>query len=189
VADAEKFDAILRDPHDERWSLPTEFSDGGATPKLTLKRTMLSKPARPPADGPKWEMFGDMAEFARQGAPEHTPQCLKVLLHDGTTWLPAGQMSAIKPGATVLVDLAVQGWYLNNRNKHKPQHTLVQWVQSVQVFSNGSGGGAGPSAGINLDAAIAQAEKEETHVADADTGIAVPRTTEAQPARKKPRRA
>lgn len=187
VIDAAKFDAILRGPHDERWSLPAEFPDStGQIPKLTLKRTMLSKGGRAPASGPNWDMFGDMADFAKQGAPDHTPQCLKVLLHDGATTLPASEMSAIKPGATVLVELAIQGWYLNNRNKHKPQHTVVQWVQSIQVFSNGAGGSAGAAAGINLDAAIAGAEREETHVAGPDTGIAVPR---AEQPRKKQRRA
>lgn len=188
VTDEAKFDAILHDPHDERWALPTEFADStGQLPKLTLKRTMLSKGGRPPAAGPDWDMFGDMADFARQGAPDHTPQALKVLLHDGASVLPAKQLHAIKPGATALVELAVQGWYLNNRNKHKPQHTLVQWVQSVQIFSNGTGGRSGAAGGINLDAAIADAEKAETHVADPDIGIAVPRA-EGQ-LRKKPRRA
>lgn len=173
VTDPDTFKRILMDPHDDRWALPTE--QGSPAPKLSLKRTMLSKSIATPASGPNWEMFGEHKDFAQQGAPDYVPQLLKVLLHDGQTTLQADQMSEIRPGAAALVEFAVQGWYMNTRNKHKPQHTVVQWIQSAQIFCNGSGGPSGSSGGINLEAAIAEIVKAETMVSDADANVSVPR--------------
>jgi hypothetical protein len=179
VNDSAKFLAVVTDQGDDRWALPVAPATADEpNPKMTFGRKLLSKSWKgPPADA-DWEMFGDAADWVRQGAADHTPQALKVLLSDGKTYVPPHMLKEIRRGATALVEVVFQGWFLNSRNKNRPQHTIVSWVSMAQLYSNGTGGGGGSAPGVDLEAAMAAAETAKTVVADAATGIAVPRKAE-----------
>ena len=189
VNDSAKFMAVVTDQGDDRWALPVAPATADEPhPKMTFGRKLLSKSWKgAPADA-EWDMFGDAADWVKQGAADHTPQALKVLLSDGKTYVPPHMLKEIKRGATALVEVVFQGWFLNSRNKHKPQHTIVSWVSMVQLYSNGIGGGSGNAAGVDLEAAMAAAETAKTVIADDATGIAVPRKAEIEAGGGKPKK-
>jgi len=189
VNDSGKFMAVVTDQGDDRWALPVAPATADEPhPKMTFGRKLLSKSWKgAPADA-DWDMFGDAADWVRQGASDHTPQALKVLLSDGKTYVPPHMLKEIKRGATALVEVVFQGWFLNSRNKNKPQHTIVSWVNMVQLYSNGAGGGGGSAPGVDLEAAMAAAESAKTVISDEATGIAVPRKTEAEAGGAKPKK-
>lgn len=182
VADGPKFKAVVTDPGDDRWALPVAPATAEEPdPKMTFGRKLLSKSYKGPPPDADWDMFGDAADWVRQGAADHTPQSLKVLLKDGKTYLPPHLLKEIKRGATGLVELVFQGWFLNSRNKNRPQHTIVSWVSMVQLYQNGVGGSSGGAPGVDLEAAMAAAESAKAVIKDDEAGIAVPRKADAQP--------
>jgi hypothetical protein len=180
VTDAAKFTAVLSDPGDDRWALPVQpATDDEPTPKMTFGRKLLTKSYKGAPPDESWNMFGDSADWVRANAADHTPQALKVLLSDGKTYVPPEMLKEVKRDATALVEVVFQGWYLNNRNKSKPQHTIVSWVNMIQLFSNGMDS-SGSSRGVDLEAAMAEAANAAAVISDETHNIAVPRKADTE---------